>query len=316
MENPDLPIEASIHFAIDVDITDPGELQSYAVTKAESPEHTELAATNLFAALAVAMDPLAVAADVPGVRILRGKVEPAQGHGVADQVLPSAGGEAEREPADTGIGGDAVATLLAASERAGGIELELLGYDPAAPEAERELSRHRARVLAGLLWHAGASMIDELFNDLDLLRDREPTAADIDETYVLDNLPPQYAHHYDARFAARFLTVCTDLTTNIAAGWKEPSCVAQELALRCLLAEAEFLADELDLDAELPANWVARLEQLFLQFADSMMLFDPAMDGFENDPDAIPEGAPSMKFEDWFKPFGPGHHVPPFAERG
>lgn len=40
------------------------------------------------------------------------------------------------------------------------------------------------------------------------------------------------------------------------------------------------------------------LEQLFLRFADSMMLFDPAMDGFENDPEASPEGAPSMRFED------------------
>jgi hypothetical protein len=40
------------------------------------------------------------------------------------------------------------------------------------------------------------------------------------------------------------------------------------------------------------------------------------MDGFENDPEAIPEGAPSMKFEDWFKPFSAEHHVPPFAERG
>ncbi|GLB69315.1 hypothetical protein [Arthrobacter mangrovi] len=317
MNDPERPIPASIHIAIDVDITDPGELRSYAVVKAETPEHAALASKDLFAALAVAMDPLAIAADVPGIRLLRGKVEPAEGHGVADSVMPhAAGAEGGREPADTGISGNAVATLLEAADRAGGIPLERLGYDAAAPGAERELSRHRARVLAGLLWHAGASMIDELFNDLDLLRGREPTARDIDETYVLDNLPPQYAHHYDARFAARFLAVCTDLTMNLAAGWKEPSCVAQELGLRCLLAEAEFLAEDLELEADLPPDWVAMLEQFFLRFADSMMLFDPAMDGFENDPEASPQGAPSMKFEDWFKPFGPDNHVPPFAERG
>jgi hypothetical protein len=159
-------------------------------------------------------------------------------------------------------------------------------------------------------------MTDELFNDLDLLRDRIPTAADIDETYVIANLPPQFAHRYDTRFAARFLTVCTDLSMNLVAGWKEPSCVAQELAVRCLLAEADYLAEELELEAELPPDWLGMLENAFLRFADSMMLYDPAMDGFENDPAASPEGAPSMKFEDWFKPFGPDDHVPPFAERG
>jgi hypothetical protein len=317
MQSPDQPVKASLNITIDLDITDPEAMRGYAVARAQTAEHIAMASANLFGALAISVDPLRIADEVPGVRLLRGKVEPSEGHATADLAIPDADGEATgREPADTGIGEDPVAALVEASDRVRGLSLERLGYDGSAPEAERQLSRHRAQVLAGLLWHASAAMTDELFNDIDLLRGRVPTAADVDDTYVIGNLPPQFANHYDARFAARFLTVCTDLSMNLAAGWKEPSCVAQELAVRCLLADAEFLAEELDLDAELPPDWVAMLEQAFLKFADSMMLFDPAMDGFENDPEAIPEGAPSMKFEDWFKPFSAEHHVPPFAERG
>ena len=315
MQSPDQPVKASLHITIDLDITDAEAMQDYAVTRAQTAEHIAMASANLFGALAISVDPLRIAEEVPGIRLLRGKVEPAEGHATSDPGLSGAG-PVGREPAETGIGDDPAAALIQASDRAGGLDLTMLGYDGSAPEAERQLSRHRAQMLAGLLWHAAAAMTDELFNDIDLLRGRAPTAADVDETYVISNLPPQFAHHYDARFAARFLAVCTDLSMNLAAGWKEPSCVAQELAVRCLLADAEFLAEELDLDAELPPDWLAMLEDAFLKFADSMMLFDPAMDGFENDPGASPEGAPSMKFEDWFKPFSPGHHVPPFAERG
>jgi hypothetical protein len=316
MHNLDQPVEASLHIAIDLDITDPEAVRGFAIGKAQTPEHLALASENLFAALAISMDPLAIAEDVPGVRLLRGKVEPLEGHGMAELAMPGgAAAPGERESATTRIGGDAVATLLAAAEHANGLPPEKLGYDAAAPEPQRLLSQHRAKVLAGLLWHASAAMTDELFNDIDLLRGGEP-AADVDGTYVISNLPPQFAQRYDARFAARFLAVSTDLSMNLAAGWKEPSCVAQELAVRCLLAEAGFLADELELDAELPPDWLPMLERALLSLADSMLLFDPAMDGFENDPEAAPAGAPSMKFDDWFKPFSPNHHVPPFAERG
>ncbi|MFD1210904.1 hypothetical protein ACFQ36_02460 [Arthrobacter sp. GCM10027362] len=301
----DAPGEASLRITVDLDISDPEAVRSYALFRAPTPEHAAMAAGNLYTALAIAMDPRRVAADVPGVRFLLAKVEAAEGHGTADQ--PG------RVPADTGIGEDAVAALLEASDRVAGVPLELLGYSGDAEEGERGLSRHRARVLAGLLWHAAAAMTDELFNDIALLRSRGATAADIDETFVIDNLPPQFAHHYDSRFAARFLTVCVDLSRNLVSGWKEPTCVAQELAVRCLLADAEFLVEQLELGPELPPDWMSMLERAFLADAGSMMLYDPSMDGFEAGSEAGPQVMPSMRFDDWFRPFRPGAPVPPYA---
>jgi hypothetical protein len=306
--------EASLRITVDLDITDPEAVRSYALFRAPTPEHTAMAAGNLYTALAIAMDPRRVSADVPGVRFLLAKVEAAEGHGTAEWLAEGAAAEQSgRVPADTGIGEDAVAALLEASDRVAGIPLELLGYSADAKEGERGLSRRRARVLAGLLWHAAAAMTDELFNDIALLRSRGGTAADVDEVFVIDNLPPQFAHRYDSRFASRFLTVCVELSMNLVSGWKEPACVAQELAVRCLLADAEFLVEQLGLGPELPPGWMPMLERAFLADARSMMLYDPSLDGFEADPGAGPQEMPSLRFGDWFKPFRPGMPVPPYA---
>jgi hypothetical protein len=311
----DAPGKASLRITVDLDITDPEAVRSYALFRAPTPEHAAMASSNLYTALAIAMDPRRIAADVPGVRFLLAKVEAAGGHGTAERLgVGAAGEQSGRVSADTGIGEDAVAALLEASDRVAGVPLELLGYSADAEEGERGLSRHRARVLAGLLWHAAAAMTDELFNDIALLRSRGVTAADIDETFVIDNLPPQFAHRYDGRFAARFLAVCIDLSMNLVSGWKEPTCVAQELAVRCLLYDAEFLVEQLALGPELPPDWMPMLERAFLADAGSMMLYDPSMDGFEADPGTGPQDMRSMKFDDWFKPFRPGAPVQPYAD--
>src|SRR3954469_10196240 len=140
MQSPDQPVKASLNITIDLDITDPEAVRSYAVARAQTAEHIAMASANLFGALAISVDPLRIADEVPGVRLLRGKVEPAEGHATADLALPDTGGEATgREPAATGIGEDPVAALVEASARVRGLSLELLGYDGSAPEAEREL---------------------------------------------------------------------------------------------------------------------------------------------------------------------------------
>jgi len=304
--------DASLRLTLDLDITDPEAVRSYALFRAPTPEHAAMATDNLLTALAMAMDPRRVTADVPGVRFLLARVEAAEGHGTAEQLRPGAAGEPTgRVPADPGIGEDAVAALLEASGRVAGVPLERLGYRADAEDGERARSRHRARLLAGLLWHAAAAMTDELITDIALLRSRGATAADIDEMFVVDNLPPQFAHRYDSRFASRFLAVCVELSMSLVSGWKEPACVAQELAIRCLLADAEFLVEQLELGPELPPDWLPLLERAFLADAGSMRLYDPSLDGFEADPAAGPPDVPSMRFEDWFKPFRPGTPRPP-----
>lgn len=57
-------------------------------------------------------------------------------------------------------------------------------------------------------------------------------------------------------------------------GWTGPSCVAQELALRCLFDQVEIIQDLYDLD--LPRDWRGMLEQHMFEDTDSEMLYQNA----------------------------------------
>jgi hypothetical protein len=139
-----------------------------------------------------------------------------------------------------------------------GLTLEQLGFEPrledltedqrsrldaddlewaasVTPE-RRDRSLFQAKLLAGALWEASAVLIDQLFEDLDGLRDLDRVdRQDIANTFVLSGLPPRHADKYDVRFAQQFLLIAADMTGALTRGWTRPSCVAQELALRCLL---------------------------------------------------------------------------------
>lgn len=226
------------------------------------------------------------------------------------------------------------AELCADAGRLNGLSLEDLGYIPdpldlsdedrAGLDAEnlewmgdisveeRARGLSRARLLAGAIWHASVILIDQLFQDVHFLHGRDRiTSEDIAGTWVLSGLPPQYAEKYNGLFAQRFLVVAADMTAKLAAGWTSPSCVAQELAVRCLLDQIEVTADTYELD--LDPNWRGTLTDRILEDTDSDMLFDRSLDGFQHD-----EGlnrqlrlAP-MALEHWFEPFNDGH-VPPYA---
>jgi hypothetical protein len=118
---------------------------------------------------------------------------------------------------------------------------------------DRRWSLSRARLLAGAIGHASVLLIDQLFQDIHTLHEKESIRReDINETWILSGLPPQYAEKYTGLFAQRFLVVAADMTMKLAAGWTPPSCVAQELAVRCLLDQIEVTSDtyELDLDPD------------------------------------------------------------------
>lgn len=222
---------------------------------------------------------------------------------------------------------DITEELLADAGKLTGLSLELLGLDPHPDDmtAEQRLQfdpedlaemadvspvdRHKAvgqtRLLAGLLWNSSSILIDQLFRDLGTLSTLDVlTPAGIAGTSVLSSLPPQFAASYDAKFTQKFIVVAADVTASLVRGWTAPGCLAAELAVRCLLDQAEITEDIYELD--LPEDWRADVEEVLLEDADSDALYSDNLDVLEDD-------AASLDFEQWFKPFTPGNTVPPYA---
>lgn len=178
---------------------------------------------------------------------------------------------------------------------------------------ERERRHYQAELLAGALWHASVTMVDHLFEDLRTISDKtDLSAADLDGTWILPNLPPRFARRYGPLFVQKFIAVTVDMTASLARSWRSPDCVAGELALRCLLDEAETVVDLYGLDV--PEYWREDLEDRLVEDFDYDMLYDLSLDGFENDPEFLDRfRIVPMRFEDWFKPFHDEYAVPPYA---
>lgn len=160
---------------------------------------------------------------------------------------------------------------LSAGERnlLGAEDLEWM--ESITPE-QRDKSLFPARLLAGALWEVSAVLVDQLFEDIAQLRSLDQiTRQDIAESFVLAGLPPKHADKYDVRFAQRFLVITADLTGALIRGWTHPSCVAQELSLRCLLDQVEIIQDLYGLD--LADYWRSRLEEQMFEDSDSEMLY-------------------------------------------
>ncbi|MDQ0819404.1 hypothetical protein QFZ79_001699 [Arthrobacter sp. V4I6] len=228
-----------------------------------------------------------------------------------------------------------IAKLDADADRLQGLSLEDLGYVPDPKDLsvedlagldsetmewmagvsgeDRQRSLTRGRLLAGTIWHASVLLIDQLFQDIHTLHDKESiTREDIDETWILSALPPQYAEQYNGLFAQRFLVVAADMVIKLVAGWTSPSCVAQELAVRCLLDQIEITADTYDLDFD--PHWRGILTDRILEDTDSDVLYDRSLDGFQHD-EVLNQQlrlAP-MALEHWFEPFNDERHVSPYA---
>ncbi len=228
---------------------------------------------------------------------------------------------------------DITEELLADAAKLAGLSLELLGLDPhpddmtaeqrlqfdsedlaemaAVTPDERTKAVSQTRLLAGLLWNSSSILIGQLFRDLGTLSNLEAvTPSDIAGTSVLSSLPPQFAAGYDAKFTQKFIAVAADVTASLVRGWTAPGCPAAELAVRCLLDQAEITEDIYELD--LPEDWRARVEDVLLDGADSESLYGGS--------DAVDGGSPAgqvdygmLDFEHWFKPFTPGDAVPPYA---
>ena len=152
---------------------------------------------------------------------------------------------------------------------------------------------------------AAASLVDQL-----LTTPPPWPAVGTSPTPQLADLPPQFDPHYTPGFARQFLVAFLDLTARLTADqWTPPSCVAQDLGVRLLLDQADLIADLAGLP--LPPDWQDTLAELLLEDIDHEYLYDPALDGFEDDPDFGPPGMASMRVQDWFHP-SPAAPLPPY----
>jgi hypothetical protein len=170
---------------------------------------------------------------------------------------------------------------------------------------DRQKAVSQTRLLAGLLWNSSGILLDQLFRDLETLAGLAAvTPSGIAKSYVLSSLPPQFASSYDAGFTRKFIVVASDIAASLGRGWAAPGCIAAELAVRCLLDQAEITEDIYELD--LPEDWRAQVEEVLLEDADSAALYADGPDAREIDTD-------KLGFEQWFKPFASGHTVPAYA---
>lgn len=140
--------------------------------------------------------------------------------------------------------------------------------------AERASALRRASALAGCLMHAAIIVIDELIDDIVSLRARADLADEPDTVSPL--------------FAQRLLVAMVDVTGRLTKGWEPLASVAQELSLRLLLNQVEIVAEAAGV--ALDDDWRGHLEDILFEDIDHELLYDPAHDGIEDDPESQPPG--------------------------
>jgi hypothetical protein len=234
---------------------------------------------------------------------------------VAEGDTPGGGlpgsGETERPAEDRER---AEARLLAEASRLRGVPLGwLTTSDVEASDPDgRARALRQASLVAGCLMRAADVVVDELFEDVEMLgrAAEDGGVVESEGTFVLSGLPSRFAHHYTPLFARRFLVAMIDVTRRLTAGWEPLSCVAEELATRILLDEVEVQADIAGVD--LGGGWRGHLEDLVFDDVDHELLYDPALDGIEDQPALGPPGMAPMGYEWWFVPFNADRPLPPY----
>ncbi|MEU5887435.1 hypothetical protein ABZ835_11410 [Streptomyces sp. NPDC047461] len=223
---------------------------------------------------------------------------------------------------------DGEAKAAAVRSRMLGVAAELRSFPPAVfgvpgeegdgradGEGEFAVPAASAALAAGALVHAIDILVDELFEDVQVLTQEDATVAECEgPLWHLERLPDRYALQYDARFARRFLVTVIAMTTRFTDGsFERLSCVAEELALRFLLSQA-IVTLELHglLDDEVSAALDAFAGNVY-EDMDHEWLYDGAMDGIDASAVGVGlDGAP-IAFGSWFTPFDEGRYVHPSA---
>ena len=332
---------ARLHLELDLEFTNAGAVQAHARSWAQEnagadPETLagmlEQASEGADAALMMLVEPSEVVGAIPGVLAvgatmwLEGPDGEPDGDfvGESEAFVDVAGEGGVFDDADTVTdtaeyedSGDEIEeseedwlnTILAAAAKLPGLDLERLGCDPEETVPALTASRLReATVLRGAIHWAYETFIDELLDDVSILRQNPEDAA---ETTQISALPPLQGASYGPLFAQRFLAVAFDLGTALATAFEAPACVAQELALKLVLDQVEVLADLLP-NLGLAEDWRSTAEDMLFEDLDHELLYVPELDGIGNDPAVASMGMANLDVSAWFTPFE-GRTVNPYA---
>lgn len=293
-----------LHVELEVEVDDAEKLAAYVrrwvtenLEEDEPSESFSQIQEGVAPALQLIVDPDNLVDDIPGV-FATGASWWAEEVPVPTEtvsVVPTRGVSQETPRSEDEI----LQLIVESANRVPGIELERLGYDESESDPDqRAQSLTEATALAGAIAWACNTLVDELFDDVFTLRD----SGSIRETWQINNLPPLYRARYDALFAQKFLTVAVDLGTSFIAGFRSPTCVAQELALKFVLDGVEVLRD---LYPRLPLarDWRSWTEDSLFEDLDYETLFDASLDGVSTDPNYAHLGMANLDFSSWFVPF-------------
>ncbi|MEU8541311.1 hypothetical protein AB0C52_15200 [Streptomyces sp. NPDC048717] len=117
----------------------------------------------------------------------------------------------------------------------------LRAFDPAVFAA----SGDTAALAAGALVHAAEVLIDELYDDVQVLAEEDTDVASCEgHLWHLGRLPVRPGSRYDELFARRFLVTAVALTTRFTDGsFRRLGCPAEDMVLRFLLEQARVALD-------------------------------------------------------------------------
>ena len=131
-------------------------------------------------------------------------------------------------------------------------------------------------------------------------------------------MPEQYILSYTPLFCRQFVVCVITVAWKLAQPqWHPLSCLAEELALRALITEAESIMEEAGEMAD-----VGDFEDTVFEDLDHEYLFRPALDGIDRSPVGARLGTGSLHPKGWFEPFGDGSrgavhpYVAPDEEQG
>ncbi len=171
-------------------------------------------------------------------------------------------------------------------------------------------------LVRGVLWHACAVTVDELFEDI--MDFPDGVNAPRDQwwtTRVLCQLPPRFVDRYNGMFVRKFLTTVVDFAhslTNgwspvpaLAPGWNPVPTVAHGLAVRVLLNKTAQLAEIFEV--EMPKGWREALEDNLCGLLDPEPLYRSRDNG-----EQFQQGFDVTDFSSWFTPLSPQDQLPPF----
>lgn len=310
---------ARLHLELDLEFTDRAAVQAHALAWARENAGDNAqtlagmasqAAEGAESALTMLVEPSEVVSGIPGVQAV-GATMWVQGDGgdddedgneysdvglAADDDLFDEDWAEEDDDSDDGENEEEwQQRIFNDGAKLPGLSLELLGVDrqEANPEL-RARQLHEATLLRGAIHWAYIAVVDELLEDVALLRESPESEA---ETQQIANLPQLEASSYGPLFAQQFLAVTFDLGAAMASSFRKTSCVAQELAMMLLLDQVEALTSMLP-NLGLAQDWRGHVEGTLLASPNPGLLYEPG----------TAEDTPAA----WFEPFT-GSSVNPYA---